>query len=668
MMDGAKQVLCLCANQNCRVLAELLTFTVVGKDNIIAKRRLDAFPGGFMVTHSMRIAYLLLLLSPLILIFGCRAQRGKAPILSFNQLRTNVIVILTDDQGYGDMSCHGNPFLKTPNLDALHGESVRLTDFHVDPTCSPTRAALMTGRYSSRVGVWLTYGGRNHLRRDEVTMADAFKNTGYKTVMFGKWHLGDNYPFRPQDRGFDESLIHGGGVVGETPDYWGNNYYDDTYFRNGKPEKVEGYCTDVWFDEAADWIEENKKEPFFLYLATNAPHGPLHAPIETIQPYLDAGIPERRARFYGMIQVIDENVGKLRDRLEALEMVEDTIVVFLTDNGTASGAEFADNNGFVKTGFNAGMRGKKGTAYEGGHRAAGFIHWPKGNLVHGTDISQITSQIDLFPTLAELCNLKLPKKVKFDGTDLTPLLRGKSNSWPERTLFVHHQGRFGEFVGDGPLIKYKDFSVMTEEWRLVGKELYAIQSDPEQRQDVAAENPKVATSLSKAYETWWEEISEKSEQYAPFVMDSSQQDTITLSSQNWHGDTVPYNQHHVRTAMEGNGFWVVEIIESGSYEITVRRWPKGVSAPLGGLAELGPFSPAKHNMNNRMIAQPTTAIPVKSVRLKVGDYDQTVAVRTSDEQVAFSAYLSVGEHKVQTWLNTDAGDNHGAYYVYLRKI
>jgi len=187
--------------------------------------------------------------------------------------RPNVIVIMTDDQGYGDMSCHGNPFVKTPKLYRLWAESVRLTDFHVDPTCSPTRAALMTGRYSFRTGVWLTYAGRHHLRRDEVTIADVFSRNGYRTAIFGKWHLGDNYPFRPDDRGFDESLIHGGGVVGETPDYWGNDYYDDVYLRNGRPERVQGYCTDVWFNEAMRFIAENRKRPFFLYIPTNAPHG-----------------------------------------------------------------------------------------------------------------------------------------------------------------------------------------------------------------------------------------------------------------------------------------------------------------------------------------------------------------------------------------------------------
>ena len=194
------------------------------------------------------------------------------------QAPPNVVLVVTDDQGYGDLGCHGNPILRTPNLDALYRRSVRLTDFHVGPTCAPTRASLMTGRYCNRTGVWHTIMGRSLLRRDEVTMADVFAAGGYRTGIFGKWHLGDNYPYRPQDRGFHEVLIHGGGGVGQTPDAWGNDYFDDTYLHNGTPEKFSGYCTDVWFDGAMRFIEDNRDRPFFAYLATNAPHSPYRVP------------------------------------------------------------------------------------------------------------------------------------------------------------------------------------------------------------------------------------------------------------------------------------------------------------------------------------------------------------------------------------------------------
>jgi arylsulfatase A-like enzyme len=283
----------------------------------------------------------------------------------------NVVLVLTDDQGYGDLACLGNPILRTRNLDALYGQSVRLTDFHVSPTCSPTRAALMTGRYNNRTGVWHTVMGRSLLRRDEVTMADLFAAAGYRTGIFGKWHLGDNYPFRPQDRGFQEVLCHGGGGIGQTPDFWGNDYFDDTYWHNGVLEKSTGYCTDVWFDAALRFIESNRHRPFFAYVATNAPHSPYRVAEKYSRLYAGQTVPN--AGFYGMITNIDENVGRLMRTLQRLGLEENTILIFMTDNGTAAGMQGGK-------GFNAGMRGTKGSEYDGGHRVPCFLHWPAGDL------------------------------------------------------------------------------------------------------------------------------------------------------------------------------------------------------------------------------------------------------------------------------------------------
>ena len=251
--------------------------------------------------------------------------------------RPNVVLVMTDDQGYGDVAAHGNAMINTPNMDALYRQSVRLTDFHVDPTCSPTRSALMSGRYSTRTGVWHTIMGRSLMSTDELTIAEVFKAGGYRTGMFGKWHLGENYPLRPQDQGFDYVVCHGGGGVGQGPDWWGNDYFDDTYFRNGRPEKFTGYCTDVWFAEAMEFIERNKDRPFFAYLATNAPHGPLNVAEEYSRPYEQKGVTPNMAKFYGMITNIDENLGKLMRQLDRLGIAEETILIFMTDNGTAAG-------------------------------------------------------------------------------------------------------------------------------------------------------------------------------------------------------------------------------------------------------------------------------------------------------------------------------------------
>ncbi|MEM7236195.1 MAG: sulfatase-like hydrolase/transferase, partial [Planctomycetota bacterium] len=205
--------------------------------------------------------------------------------------KLNVVLVITDDQGYGDVGAHGNTMIRTPNLDAFHKNAVRFTNFHVDPTCSPTRAALMSGRYSTRTGVWHTIMGRSLMSPKEFTLAELLKTGGYATGCFGKWHLGENYPLRPQDQGFDATFVHGGGGVGQGPDYWGNDYFDDTYFRNGVPEKVEGYCTDVWFREAIRFIDKHKSRPFFTYISTNAPHGPYLVDPKYSKPYEEKGVP-----------------------------------------------------------------------------------------------------------------------------------------------------------------------------------------------------------------------------------------------------------------------------------------------------------------------------------------------------------------------------------------
>ena len=301
--------------------------------------------------------------------------------------KPNVILIMTDDQGYGDLGCHGNPILKTPNLDQLHSESVRFTDFHVSPFCTPTRAALMTGNHPGVTGAYRTSAGRTMLHPSEKTIANHFVENGYKTGMTGKWHLGDNAPHRPQDRGFQDAVWHRCGGVGQASDHWGNDYFDDTYervrpgSREGTFEKFDGYCTDVWFREGMRFITENKNNPFFLYIATNAPHGPYRVDPKWAMPYKRKDV--NNANFFGMIANIDHNLGLLRDHLKDLNLDENTILIFMTDNGTSAGCKFPGLDTQPILGFNAGMRGKKSSIYEGGHRVPFFLHWPAGGLSKG---------------------------------------------------------------------------------------------------------------------------------------------------------------------------------------------------------------------------------------------------------------------------------------------
>ena len=332
--------------------------------------------------------------------------------------KPNVIFVLTDDQGYGDLACHGNPIIKTPNLDALHDESIRFTDFHVAPMCTPTRGELLTGQDALRNGATFVCMGRSLMNPELPTLADIFAMNGYRTGHFGKWHLGDNYPYRPQDRGFHETIHHPAWGITSAADYFGNDYFDDHYRHNGTIEAFEGYCTDVWFDEAMDWIEEQDDAPFFAYIATNAPHTPLWVPDEYRQPYLDH-VAYNVASFYGMIANIDDNMGKLDAFLHKTGLRDNTILIFMTDNGTANG----------ETVYNAGMRGKKTTLYEGGHRVPFFIRWPEGQLGEPRDIPDPTHGTDVLPTLISLCDLDESRRTLTMMASLSPASCANGKNW-----------------------------------------------------------------------------------------------------------------------------------------------------------------------------------------------------------------------------------------------
>ena len=566
--------------------------------------------------------------------------------------RPNVVFVITDDQGYGDLGCHGNEIIRTPNLDALHGESVRLAQYHVGPTCAPTRAGLMTGRYCNCTGVWHTIMGRSLIRRDEVTMGDVFRAGGYRTGIFGKWHLGDNYPFRPQDRGFDDVLVHGGGGVSQTPDYWGNDYFDDTYRRNGSPEAFDGYCTDVWFDEAMKFIEANAAaaRPFFCYLSTNAPHGPYRVPESYAAPYLEQGVPDSRAHFWGMITCIDDNMARLRAKLGELGIERDTILIFMTDNGTSGGCDL-DKNQFVVGGYNAGMRGLKGSPYDGGHRTPLFLHWPGGGLEGGRDVTRLTANIDMLPTLAELCGLPLPAEAEIYGRSLVPLLRGEGTDWPDRVIVTDSQRV--EYP-----IKWRQSSVMTDRWRLVnGTELYDIGADGEQRKDIAGEHADVVADLRAHYERWWETVSVKFDDDPAIVLGSDAEAVSVLTGHDWHGEQCPWSHGHIRRGLVCNGYWVVDVAEEGDYDVELRRWPREDDrAMTEGLP--GEVTDWYHGGR---------AIPLRAARIRVGDREAAGPVESGAKGVTLRLRLPAGPAHLQTWLTDADGVEIGAYYVYVRR-
>ena len=579
--------------------------------------------------------------------------------------KPNVILIITDDQGYGDISAHGNPVLKTPNLDALHAESVRLEDYHVAPTCSPTRCALLTGHWTNRTGVWHTIAGRSMMRRNEITIGQIFSDGGYATGMFGKWHLGDNYPFRPEDRGFQEVLRHGGGGVGQTPDYWDNAYFDGAYFHNSKPEPARGFCTDVFFDYARKFIEVQAAadQPFLAYISTNAPHGPMHAPPEFAKPYEDQGLSTGLAHFFGMIANIDHNVGELRKWLDEKGLTENTIFIFTTDNGTSSGS---------KT-FNAGMRGAKGSEYDGGHRVPFFIHWPEGGLTGGRTVEPITAHVDVVPTLIDLCGIPTPGNLEFDGVSIRPLLEGKVGSdWPGRILVTDSQR-----VKDP--IKWRKSSVMTDQWRLVSRdagkkgggpihELYEIRKDPGQKNDVIADHPDVAKRLKDFYEAWWAELEPTFDQDARIVLGNPAENPTALTSHDWITvGSTPWNHSHIRRGElkpQNTGFWNVEVEEAGDYEIELRRWPIEANTAITAGMEPGADVPGVTPFR----AQTGFAFPATKVQLNVGGQELTKEVNPGDLGVTFKVKLEAGPDQLSALFTDAEGRAMGAFYAYVKKL
>ncbi len=428
--------------------------------------------------------------------------------------RPNIILVITDDQGYGPVGKHGHPWIKTPNLDAMYEKSQRFTRFLVAPTCAPTRSALMTGRHPMRNGVTHTILERERMTLDATTLPQVLKTAGYTTGIFGKWHLGDEEPYQPHRRGFDEAFIHGAGGIGQAyacscADAPGNKYFNPTLRHNGSFVKTEGYCTNLFFTGALGWIDQvkGKDAPFFAYITTNAPHGPFIAPPSNTKRFTDLGFAERTAGFYGMIENIDENVGRLFSHLEKWQLMDNTVVIFMSDNGMTGGgsgrvgtAIGKSTDGKPMMPYNAGMKGQKGSADEGGVRVPFFVRWD-GRVKPGVEHDQIAAHIDLFPTLADLAGAKLPVD-QVEGRSLLPLIEGGKTKWADRYLYTH-KGRWP--TGAEPnKYQWKGFAVRNQRFRFVdNKALYDMLADPGQKENVFEQHPKVVKAMQKSYDVWW---------------------------------------------------------------------------------------------------------------------------------------------------------------------
>lgn len=587
-----------------------------------------------------------------------------------NAEQPNIVIVIADDQGYGDVGHTGNPIIQTPHIDALAAESTSLTDYHVAPTCSPTRAALMTGHWTDRTGVWHTINGRSMLRDDEVTLGQLLKDNGYSTGMFGKWHLGDNYPYRPEDRGFDEVYRHGGGGVGQTPDIWDNAYFDGSYFHNGTVVPAEGFCTDVFFRQAKSFMKKQAEagKPFFAYISTNAPHGPLHCP----QKYLDmySGQSAKISAFFGMITNIDDNVGATRQFLKELGVADNTLFIFTTDNGTATGSEV----------FNAGMRGKKGSEYDGGHRVPFIAHWPAAGWNTKHECDMLCHAVDVVPTVVGLAGGKKPQSLQWDGVSIETFLD------PERKPTVGDRMLVTDSQRIRDPIKWRKTAVMSQQWRLVnGKQLFEIKKDPGQETDVAAAHPQQVEKMKAFYDLWWRELEPTFAQTTEIYLGVAKAPVVTLTCHDWIGGTPPWNQHMVRAAMGyvtekpgrknqkkkttenqlsqtagTDAYWAVKVVARGVYTFELRRWP--VEAGQSVASSL-PSGAAVPGASKAFRETPGIAIPAVSAGLRInGNVKATAAISKNAPAVQMSLMLDPGSYELAPFFKTADSREVGAYY------
>lgn len=576
--------------------------------------------------------------------------------------RPNVIVILVDDMGYGDVAAHGNPAIRTPHLDRLHAQSARLTDFHVDPTCSPTRGALMTGKYAHRARVWHTIAAGNHLRAGEMTMADAFRANGYRTGMFGKWHLGANFPYRPIDRGFDEWLGQGDGGTGTTDDHFWNDRVNDHYLHNGEWKRIDGWTPEVFFNAAIQFARESgrARKPFFAYLCTYLPHTPVTLPDPAWADGYKGKVPDGTAFFFAAIERIDAQVGRLRAALAEAGLDRDTILIFLTDNGGTLGVKV----------FNAGMRGQKGDVYDGGHRVPCFIHWPAGRLRQGEDLPALNAHIDLLPTLVELCSLELPRAVDFDGRSIRPQLLDARAEVPDRTLFVERQRTFKPEKGQGAV-------GMTARWRLVDHaELYDIREDPGQTNNVIAAHPGVVARIREGFEAYWTKVSPGDRDRAVAIVGDERDPETFLHPSDWYLANPPWHHAAVAAGPPVVGDWMIRAARPGTYRFEVRRWPREADAPLDGVPAIGKTADAWDAAGRKpglLYGFPNArfrALPVAAVRLTVDGKSRTRSAAVGTREVSFDLELEPsGAHEVKAELLDAAGATiAGGYYVYVRPV
>lgn len=540
-----------------------------------------------------------------------------------NRTPPNVILIITDDQGYGDLNFNGNPNIITPALDNFAAESVRFNNFYVSPVCAPTRSSLMTGRYSLRTGVRDTYNGGAIMASSEVTLAEMLKQANFTTGIFGKWHLGDNYPSRPSDQGFDESLIHLAGGMGQVGDFTNyfkkdTSYFDPILWHNNEQKPYQGYCSDIFTENAIEFIEKNKNNPFFCYLSFNAPHNPLQVPDEYYQIYknidptegidpnlipnekINEQTKENTRKVYAMVTNIDDNLKKLFAKVEELGIKENTIVIFMTDNGPQHAR------------YVAGMKGRKTSVYNGGIRVPFYFRYPN-EFSGDKEVDQMTAHIDLLPTLSKLCGARIPEDRKIDGRNFIPSIEGKIQ--PERSFFSYWTRKYPEL--------FNNIALQRGQFKLVGKtdydseienfQLYDTNKDPFEKNNLIVQKKSIGLSLKEEmHQTFLELVNSENLKNPPrIILGSDFENPVYLNRNDAGGQRAVWNQE------QAYSFWKVDINKEGLYDLKF-KFLKPLPANGNMYLEIGQSIQQKLNSKDNL-----DVIELKSVYLPKGFHDFT---------------------------------------------
>lgn len=560
--------------------------------------------------------------------------------------KPNVLLIMTDDQGIGDFGFNGNPYIRTPNLDSLAAHSLNLTSFYVSPVCAPTRASLMTGKFSERTGVYDTYNGGAIMSSDEITLAEILKENGYNTGVFGKWHLGDNYPYRPTDQGFEVSAVHLAGGIGQPGDilnYFAkdSSYFDPVLMVNNLPTERKGYCSDVFTREAIEFIKDNQKtennKPFFAYLAFNAPHTPLQVPEEYYQLYqnmvfqadsfgiYDEAVErmstldiESAKKVYGMVTNIDDNIGELIRVLKEENIYDNTLIVFLTDNGPQ------------QVRYKLGLRRRKSSVYSGGIKVPCLIHHPV-KFNQKTEFTANTAHIDLLPSIIDFCNIEMPDHT-IDGISIFSEDSSSYSAFDERTLFFEW--------GRGYLTRYQNFAALKGDHKLVGNtshssdvsefELYNIKVDPFETNNIIMENTKLANELKSSLDNWYEEIIADPDNRGifPGIIGTTYENPVLLNRNDAKGTPPPW--------IDSNNLnsWDIKALEDGVYNI--RYFFLNTSNKPGKLIlRMYPY--------HFVLKQNSclTEHMFKELSIKKGDYKFEPCYLTNEGEIIFPFYVSI---------------------------